>query len=464
MRIILLCGCCAALGAAVYQAPSPEPTDEETVILEYINRFRADPAAEADRILAAKGRLWTPKGLDWQMFEQEVKALKPAPPLVFDLAALASARRHSFYMLHNGLGHVEEAGKEGFTGKSFSDRMKAAGFAGGPGGENCYRDSGGAEHSCMGFIIDFGDGGPGGMQPGRGHRTNLANPGFNVMGPGALPHGGNRLAVTHNLGRVKGRFAGGVVYVDRDRDGAYDAGEGRGGVVVTTADGKARAITWTSGAYALPLPGDAAGELVAEAGGLRYALPFAAGKDNLTFSWAIPPEEDLKRADMLIARVEALPDDGGQTRSRFTSLVELHLTATVLCLDPPRRERVAALTAVVGPQVVADTAALLAAVDGDDAAAAAALVRAGRQTYRGTAREPLYLDAAVFLEAKRAVGNVVARPEAFTGAQKAKLVELVAQTREKVVTGEFLTRVDALIVRARDLAAAGPPAPRGRDH
>ena len=42
----------SAFGAEnVYQAPSPEPTPEETLILEFANRFRANPAEEAERII-----------------------------------------------------------------------------------------------------------------------------------------------------------------------------------------------------------------------------------------------------------------------------------------------------------------------------------------------------------------------------------------------------------------------------
>ena len=55
-------------------------------------------------------------GVDWKMFREEMKRLKPMPPLVFNLELLDSARKHSYYMVHNGLGHTEEAGKKGFTG------------------------------------------------------------------------------------------------------------------------------------------------------------------------------------------------------------------------------------------------------------------------------------------------------------------------------------------------------------
>ena len=209
-----------------HQAPYPEPTAEEVAILDYMNRFRADPSGEADRINSASdlpGFFW--KGVDRAMFTAEVKALKPAPPLVFDLQALKAARQHAHYMIVNNiLTHVQKAGSPGFTGKSFSDRMKVAQFKGSPGGENAFRDAGNAWQSHAGFIIDFGPGGPGGMQKGRGHRRNMISTNFNVVGPSALPHS-NRFSVVHNFGKVKGRFVGGVIYTDRNKNGAFDPGE-----------------------------------------------------------------------------------------------------------------------------------------------------------------------------------------------------------------------------------------------
>ena len=115
----------------VYQAPSPEPTPEETLILELMNRFRADPKAEAEYIVKTFGKGDTVFGAEAKMFLDECAALKAMPPLVFNLQLLDAARKHSFYMVHNGLGHVEEAGKRGFTGASPSDRTKAAGYPGG---------------------------------------------------------------------------------------------------------------------------------------------------------------------------------------------------------------------------------------------------------------------------------------------------------------------------------------------
>ena len=71
-----------------YQAESPEPTAAETLILEYINRCRANPAEDALRCLETVG---VPRSVDRNMFKEEMLAAKPAPPLVFDLALLKAA-------------------------------------------------------------------------------------------------------------------------------------------------------------------------------------------------------------------------------------------------------------------------------------------------------------------------------------------------------------------------------------
>ena len=150
--------------ASVYEAPHREPTAEETLILELMNRFRADPSAEADLIAPPDRK---DLGVDWKMFRDEMKALKPKPPLVFNLELLDAARKHSYYMSLHGLGHDEVPGRPGFTGASPADRMKAAGYGGFGAAENAFKDSGGAWHSHWGFVVDHGEG-PGGMQPARG--------------------------------------------------------------------------------------------------------------------------------------------------------------------------------------------------------------------------------------------------------------------------------------------------------
>ena len=142
-------------GKGPYEPPDREPTPEETLILEYMNRFRADPSAEAE-IIAPAGK--TGGGVDWKMFRDEMKALKPQPPVVFNLDLLDAARKHSYYMIHNGLTHDEVAGKVGFYGASPADRIKLSGFKGGGWAENAFAGSGNAWNSHSGFLVDAGDG------------------------------------------------------------------------------------------------------------------------------------------------------------------------------------------------------------------------------------------------------------------------------------------------------------------
>jgi len=125
--------------AEVYEAPSPTPTVEETLILEFINRARADPAAEGERILASDIRV--PGDVDKAMFAQEMREIKPAPPLVFNLQLLDAARKHAHYMVLNEQGHGQVEGRPGFTGKSMSDRIKGAGYRGGAMAENAFRSA-----------------------------------------------------------------------------------------------------------------------------------------------------------------------------------------------------------------------------------------------------------------------------------------------------------------------------------
>ena len=231
-----------------YQPPSPEPTPWETLILEYINRCRANPAADAERCIATKR---VPGSVDVDMFRREMNAEKPAPPMFFDLSLLKAARAHSYYQIVNEQTHTETEGKPGFTGVTPSDRVRAAGFTGGS-AENIFRDARDPWYSHAGFVVDWGEG-PGGMQPGRGHRRNILNPSYRVAGCGAVAHQGTKtFAVTHNFSTIRKRLAGGVIIRDVNRNGFYDLGEGVGGVTISVGDEKLK--SWSSGAYAIEIP------------------------------------------------------------------------------------------------------------------------------------------------------------------------------------------------------------------
>ena len=445
--LLLLVPVLAAVAAEASPPASPEPTPEETMILELINRFRADPAAEATRIAPASGPATSgiPGSVDLAMFRREMQALAPTPPLVMNLALLAAARKHSQYMILHGLGHDEDPGKPGFTGASFSDRVKAAGYSGGGGGENCFRDARDPWFSQVGFLVDWGAGGDGGMQAGRGHRSNEANAGFREIGPGAVAHDG-RLSVTHNFG-VRGvpRLAGGVVYVDLDRDGFYTPGEGRGGATITASDG-AKTMTWASGAYTIELTSTKAVELVAEFNGQRFDARHSAGSDNLKFDWIIPQQADLAAADKLLAEVDKAKD-----AARFKVLVALHLGTSRLCLDRERTERVAALIGDVGAQLTTAQQAVRAALG---SAEFRKIANEQAKPYRATTAAAWFRNAESLHAAQGAV--TAFEQQAATKAPPPKQVrELLAkleQTRDAMDDSELRARVQALISKVQGLS------------
>ena len=367
MRVLRAVACFALLSASslcgaenVYKPASPEPTPEETLILELLNRFRANPQAELEWIAPKGGKprqSWG--GVDWEMFRKEMSALKAAPPLVFNLQILDAARKHSHYMVLNGMTHVEEAGKPGFQGASFGERCKKAGYAGFPGAENCFLDSSGPEGSHVGFIVDSGAG-PGGMQPGRGHRTNMMG-GYREIGCSAVPHDG-RFSVTHDFGnRGAARMAGGVAYCDKNGNSFYDLDEGLGNVRISADDGTGT-VTWMSGAYELDLKTSNRVVMKAEFGGLSFTKTFEAGKDNLKFDWVLTQEQLNEKADQLLAQMEKVNKET-QASAYANALLSLYLGTKGLPVNAERRAKIDELTKDVRTDLEAHQKAVLDALE-----------------------------------------------------------------------------------------------------
>jgi hypothetical protein len=359
-------------GKGPYEPPDREPTPEETLILEYMNRFRANPLAELE-IIAPPGK--SGGGVDWKMFREEMKQLKPMPPMVFNLDLLDAARKHSYYMVLNGLGHDETPGKAGFYGAAPGDRIKLSGFKGAGWAENAFAGSGGPWDSHEGFIVDAGAG-PGGMQPNRGHRKNMMS-GHREVGPGGVPNG-KGLSVTHDFGSRDVRMAGGVVYVDANGNNFYDIGEGVGQVTISSSDGGA-VTTWKSGAYELDLKGQKDVVLTATWGGEKFTKTFPAGKDNVKFDWIIPKEIPLKAADKLIEAAEKSKDGPRQ----FAAAVALLVGSRALYLDAERRKKVQELTHEVSAQLDEAEKAVGEALKDAEGAGLKKVIDEQRKPFRG---------------------------------------------------------------------------------
>lgn len=457
--LLLILGINLSAADGVYRAPSPEPTPEETLLLRLINRCRANPPAEGVRLVPPSVRdvltLHIPPNVDVAMFRAEMAKISPAPPLVFDLRLIEAARKHAHYMILNELGHVEVIGKPGFTGVAFTDRLAAAGWTD-RGSENCFRDSPTVESSHLGFVVDMGPGGPGGMQPGRGHRVNLCNPSFNKIGVGALPHNEplpgynsteNRYSVVHNLGGDGRRYAGGTIFLDRDRNAEYTIGEGRGGVGVSVGD--AKTVTWTSGAFTIELPTTAC-ILQLRSADQERRIGIPAGTTNVSIDWSIPQPDQVAATDKLIAAAAAAVD--AESQSGRKARVALMISSMGIDFDDGRSARILELCGDLGDRITADRAHVRSLMDGDPKVFKSALVEA-QKTWRGTAAADWFGACESVIRARTAVDGLAAG-KATPSAARSMAKELRAQAA-KTPAPEFISELNALADRAA--AAADSP-------
>ena len=409
-----------------YQAPDPEPTPEEVLILEFINRARANPDADVLRI-APPGK--SPRdGVDFDMFRKEMAEFQPMPPLVFDLALLKAARWHSSYQQKHGQGHNEEPGKAGFTGATPGDRVRAAGAPQGGWGENCFIFGKDPWDGHVAFVVDYGAG-PGGMLAGRGHRRNILNPGFTLVGCGSLPNGGTS-AVTHVFSTAGPRHVGGVVYDDRDRDGFYDVGEGIGGLEISSGD--TTTTSWKSGGYALAI-GDREAKVSISIEGKKYSKTFPAGGANIKFDVTPPSPAELAAAGKLLKQVAAIPDNEANAARRFAGLVRLSIECQSLMVDDDTATEIEALTAAARTQLAESQAAVRKALEGDDMAAAKRTIDAEKKPFKATVASTWFLDATL-VAGLRERHLELAAAKAAGKAVNEKVVAREAEAMEKLLS------------------------------
>lgn len=248
----------APLATTLYSIGNPSP--EATLYLELINRARANPAAEGVRLATTTDpdvlSAYNFFGVDLTLMQSEFAVIAAAPPLAFNLDLNEAADGHTLDMFNN-----QFQGHSGTGGSTISSRITAAGYNWSSIGENVFSfaDSVWAGHA--GFQVDWGPGGAGGMQAGRGHRANIHSTGFREIGIGVIIGTNGTVGpelVTQDLGRQQSGgnapFLTGVVYYDLDGDAFYDTDEGVGGVRVDAAGAAFHAETTASGAFTVPLP------------------------------------------------------------------------------------------------------------------------------------------------------------------------------------------------------------------
>ncbi len=220
--------------------PEPEPTADETLGLEWVNRFRADPAGEGALLMEREFPREAFAGFDREMYLAEIAELEPAPPVFFHTRLIAAARNHANYTVLNSAnkeyGHREIDGHAGFTGEWAFQRAAAAGYPkehGRVGESTVAYCRGGIYGNHWGNIVDDGPGGEGGMQKGRGHRALTINPRYREFGMGNVIRKDGRQDLAQVYGEGSGaRLIGGVAFLDLDGDGFYDVGEGVGQMTI----------------------------------------------------------------------------------------------------------------------------------------------------------------------------------------------------------------------------------------
>jgi len=240
------------------------PTVGEQYMLELINRARANPSAEGNRLATTKdGDVKFAIdffNVDLAKLKKEFDSYPERPPLAMNAKLLTAARRHSTDMARkNFQSHT------GSDGSNELDRLRDAGYEISAFNESIYSNLvPSVFYAHCGLNIDWGNG-PGGTQPGLGHRMNVMNFGrlvFREVGIGISARSGasaekyGKLAVTqdHGISQDSPSFLVGVAYYDVNRNGICDPGEGLSGIEVRPDTGDRYAKTSGSGGYAIPVP------------------------------------------------------------------------------------------------------------------------------------------------------------------------------------------------------------------
>jgi uncharacterized protein YkwD len=260
----------AASGAAFY--PQPTPSNEEQYILELINAARANPAAEGQMLAgltdAEITQYYTYYNVSRTQLVSDFNSYAAKPPLAFNSDLNAAATAHSLDQATNGF-----QGHNSSDGTSFSDRISSYGYQWGALGENVYAYVEDPFFGHVGLNADWG-------VPSLDHRANIMNftagfPTFKQIGISYVPtsaKGFGPYVMTEDFGTPADNtqsFLTGVVYNDANGNGAYDMGEGLGGVTITTSAGTYYTTTSASGGYVLPLPtGSGTLTITASGGGL----------------------------------------------------------------------------------------------------------------------------------------------------------------------------------------------------
>jgi uncharacterized protein YkwD len=308
-----------AIAAGSPPAFARAPTNEEQLMVEMVNRMRADPQAELSRLVninTVPSISWgTPRSADGSTSNalsyfqvnaatlvSQWQQLSPAPPVAWNERLAVSSLTYSNVMLstdsqaHNLDQHKFEDGSVDLIG-----RIEASGYTFnrvvGPedyAGESIFAYADNVFHGHAAFAIDWGQNPPSGIQDPAGHRDLIMDARMREIGIGIVVDNnvnnsvGPRLITQHYaVDDDDGPFLTGVIYREADNNSFYSVGEGLGGVTVIATDvangQKFTTTTYGSGGYNLDLVSGRSYNIVASGPGFgQYsASGIFIGQDNV---------------------------------------------------------------------------------------------------------------------------------------------------------------------------------------
>jgi uncharacterized protein YkwD len=269
-----------------------DPTDEEQLYLELINRARADANAEATRLIALDEiHVQTAlQQVDLNLMKAQFATNPPVGPLSFNAKLTQAARDHSLDMFNTGTQTHTGPGTN-----TLRERLQAVSYPFALAGENVYSYAENVEHGHAGFEVDWSNGtANGGMQVPPGHRNSIHNGRFTEVGIGVffgrnevppnIPVGPQLVTQDFGLPNPALTYVTGVAYYDLNGNNFYDLGEGLSGVTVSIDGVTTNAITSASGGYSIPV-----------ASGKTYTVRFdASGAAQTTASATIANTNNVK--------------------------------------------------------------------------------------------------------------------------------------------------------------------------
>jgi len=280
-----------------------DPTAAEQLMLELVNRARANPTAEAARL-----------GIDLnQGLPAGTISASPKPPLALNSNLTAAARAHSQWMLD-----TDTFSHTGADGSDPGERMVEAGYVfsgawsygeniawrgiGPPGTPDLY------EYTIVMHTNLF---------KSAGHRVNLCSEVLDEIGIGI------RQGTFYNAGTPWNAVMGtqtfarsdstpepllvGVVYRDNNTNDFPDPGEGVSGIMVQPAEGGWQTFTSATGGYAVPYQGWGSQTVVFSGGPL--AAPHTMTFDGTGFN--VKADLDLREVIVFVpGSVSYTPQQG----------------------------------------------------------------------------------------------------------------------------------------------------------